>query len=259
MNTDKAKQPKATHKFIVTCMRNECRQKPYPYLPLKWYVRSLTSGSESPLMSTPSIVNIAQPGSNPAMSAVVLWCMHACCKCSHRNDGHTHTHIHTQELPHFNVSVPPSLKYFFRFIYNCTTWGVLVDANCHLLAPVPKTTNPRLANVRVYVKASKSVGLSYFLSVCVVSICQFLFVDVCLPFYLVFVHSPPLPAQKAPNLSFSFKDTPKYIFSGGNKGTDICASLRPCNMKMTNETWKQVWQHYTWTKIDTQIDTKKST
>jgi hypothetical protein len=90
----------------------------------------------SPLMSTPSIFNIAQPGSNPAMWAVVLCGMWYVCARTR----------YPYIIRDFDSKVASIChlpwKYFFNFIYNCTTWGVLVDTNCHLLAPVHQTQNP---------------------------------------------------------------------------------------------------------------------
>jgi hypothetical protein len=109
----------------------------------------------------------------------------------------------------------------------------ILTATCSPLCTKHKT---RLANVRVYVKVLKVCRLSYFLSVCAVSICLSISLRRSMFAFLSRFYSCALFTRpKSPNLSFSFKDTPKYIFSGGNKGTDICASLRPCNTKMTNE------------------------
>ena len=81
----------------------------HAYLLSKWCVRSLTSGSVSPLMSTPSIFNIAQPGSNPAMWAVVLCCMWYVCARAR------YPYIIRDFWQCSSVNRPLSLKIFLQF------------------------------------------------------------------------------------------------------------------------------------------------
>jgi hypothetical protein len=148
-------------------------------------------------------------------------------------------------------------KYFFNFIYNCTTWGVLVNTNCHLLAPVHRTQTPFGECQGLYVKVLK-VCRAVLLSVrlcCVYlpvnfSLCRSMFA-----FLSRFYSFAPFTRQKAQTCRSPSRTRPSISFRGGTRGQTSVRVYGPATRRWWMKIWKQVWQgrheHYMWTRLIT--------